>query len=348
MKTIYTLLLINLLAISISAQGIDCVVCDINDKPLEMVEAKNIRSNKICFSDKNGTIKLDGNNSDTIIFILNGYSPTELTINNILHSQNTVYLFPQMQLTLSEVTITPIDIYAIYEKAVINLKDKLIKNKEYTYKCIGTEKEVNKGSNRNIEFLYTAKLKKANIKKSELDYIYMLSQLKSSVDSANSAIMQNNNHHISLSADFIRKDITRSEKNSFHISDSSIIIYNKSHDSGIIAYTINKEDTTLVGIDYELINSQKKYMQRRTFDAKKMYSSISIRYNKNDEGYYLHGFTQIYDTSFLLGKPQREERIICTYKTVSIDDDIKADLKFIPNTKNLYKMQNYGISDDGS
>ncbi|NDV67315.1 hypothetical protein [Dysgonomonas sp. 25] len=350
MSKLSLLFLFLLMNISVLAQDIVCTVYNIDDTPLSKVQAKNLKTGRICYSDKDGVVKIEGNRTDTISFMLNGYSPTELTITNILHSQNKIYLFPQMQLMLSEVTVTPIDIYAIYETAAANLKRRLIKNKEQAYKCVGIEKEVNLGSMRSTEFLFTANLKKANPKRATLNYTYLLAQLKNFSDAENSNIMQGNNLWISLFLEYIPKNFTKSEKNSFHISDSTIVIYNKSHDSGIVSYTINREDTTLVGMSHELITPKEKYTRRRTFKAKNLYRLITIQYAKNNDGYYLNSLNEIHDISFLLGKPQREERLRCTYKIEAIDTVINADLKFKPDTKKLYKMADYdsATSNDNS
>ena len=327
--------------LGIKGQEVTFSIYNINEEPLVDVLIKNLKTNKTYTID-NGIVTIKGNASDTILFIKDGFSDTELTINNIRNSNNKVYLFSQLKISLSEVVIMPTDMYALYEQAVQNLSKKLVKNKHFGYKCVGVEKEINLGSERGMEFVFTAILKNSNLSKQKLNYDYHLCELNTSSNSGNnSQIMLDNKYRIFLFREFLKKEIIKSKNNTISESDSTIVIYDNSNDNSNISYTINKSDTTLIGINYELVKSQKQYTNRRTFKAKNIHESVQIKYSCNEEGYYLDNINLVYDTSFLLDNSKREERLTCIYKVIFLNSPPKAYLKFTPRNKDLYKIGIY-------
>ncbi len=341
MKRILFFLLV-FISLHVSGKEVRCYIYNVNDEALEGVEVKNRKTGQISFSDKAGFFSIEGHDMDTISLMLDNFSPTELTVRNITNSQNKLYLFPLLQVNLSEITVMPADMYSLYVKAVANLKSRLIKNKEIAYKTTGTEKEINMGSQRALDFLFTAKLKKADPRKPKVDYEFLLSNLNSTPHSQESDIMRDNKFWIHLFSNRMRNEMRKSDHNSIHLSDSTILIYDRSDESGVYTFTINRDDTVMSKISYEMKQKQKKYTRRRTFKAKYIHSSFSVEFADSNDGYYLSEINLNFDTSFLTGKPQREERLICIYKISATPDTIlNAQLKFKPNTQTLYKMSNY-------
>lgn len=340
MKKIVFLFL--MISIHGSAKDIRSYIYNINNIPLENVQIKNIDSGQEVFSDSLGSFVVSGNETDTILFTLKGFLPTELTIKNIINAQYKIYLFSQLELTLPEVTVMPDnDLYSIYKIAVINLKRKLIRNQDIPYECFGEEKEVNVGDRRSISLLFTAQLQDAKPRKSKIDYQFLLSKLEINSDNKKSDMMKGNNFIIGLFSRNIDKKIAVSDKNQLFVSDSEVIIYDRSDPYETCIYTINKKDTTITKIVYEIAQVKKNYIRRRTFRAKHNFFSISIEYANKGDQYYLSSQTLNFDTSFFTGKPEREERLICTYKTSAIPDTtLNGKVKFKPNTRSLYTMSN--------
>lgn len=341
MKKISLFLVLMGFCFNLFAQEIACMVSNREGIPLALVEAINIKTNRIFYTDNNGVVKIEGSKTDTIRFSRNGYSQTEFTISNIISSRNRINLFPQMTKELSELIVMPIDMYAIYEKAVSNLKANLIINSNQQYKCVGTEKEVNKGSERGLNCLFTATLKKTNPKKKDLDYSFLLAELNSYSDIDNSEIMQDNKYRIKLFRNYINNSLDKSNANSVYITDSTIIIYSKDTNSIINTFTINRKDTTLIALNYERLNPEKKFTQRRTFKGKNLHASGETIFSKKEGVYYLSSMSLFFDSSFLLGKPQKEERLVCMYKITAINETIRSDLKFTPRNKQLFEMGSY-------
>ena len=341
-----TLLLLLLISVSISAGAVNSFVYDKDNNPLENVEVRNIKSGEIVFSDNIGSFTIDGNDTDTIIFLLDGFITTEMTIRNILNSNNRIYLFQQLQHILPEVVVMPANMYELHEKAIFNLKDKLIKNKRISYECERIEKEINVGDERNLALLFTAELGNVNPKNTKLKYKFLLSNLNVVLGAQTSEIMKDNKlYDDNLFFERVRNKLPECKENAMQISDSIIVIYNRYYDETVIVSTINRSDTTLIKVAYELVpDVKRKYRQFRTFKVKEMSYSLSLEFKKNDDGYFLYEKVNNYDYSFLIGKPKVEERIVCLSKITAMTDSLpNATLEIKLDTRKLYNMGNYPL-----
>lgn len=335
------LFLFLLISFSISARTVKSFVYDIDNNPLGNVEIMNVNSGKIVYSDMAGAFAIEGNNADTVSFTLSGFVTTRLTIKNILNANDEIYLFNHLQQVLPEITVTPANMYDLYEKAVFNLKNRLIRNKRISYKCTRVEKEVNHGDERTLHLLFTAGLENINPKKSRIKYNNLLSKLDIMEGSHTSVIMKDNTlYDTNLFFGGVWSKMYKCKNSSMQISDTTFVIHDKYYGDAII-YTINKSDTTLMKIEYEL-KPDKKYRHRRTFKAKLMYSSYFAEFKKEEDGYFLSGKIINHDYSFLLGKSEREERIVSLCKISAIPDPLlDATLAIKLDTRQLYTMDNY-------
>jgi hypothetical protein len=326
-----------------SAMRIQSHVYDIDGSPLRRVEIKNLKTGEIVFSDNSGFFAVEGNDADTLLFVSDGYTATELTIRNVLNLNGKVVLFRQMRWDLPEVTITPANMYELHEKAIYNLKSRLVKHK-ISYKCEEVEKEINFGDERSLKILFTAEPGKVNPKKTRLDYDILLSGMKVVPGTKKSRVLENNMlYESNLFFNRIVNKMYKSERNSMSVLDSVIVIYNGCYEGDVIVCTINRSDTTLIRIEYESGSGmQKKYRHYITFKAKPVYYSFFAEFKKGDNGYYLYELVRNDDYSFLVGKPEREERIIHSHKISAISDPLPdANLKIKLDTRKLYRMGNY-------
>ena len=342
MKQLFLFLMIS---VSTLAKTVDCYVFDINNNPIVNVVIRNVESGKVVFSDSKGFFKIEGNDSDLTVFSLAGYVTAELTIKNIKNSNGKIYLFNEMHIILPEVFVTPNPnlLYELHEKAVFNLKRRLINNKTISYKCTFFEKELNFGDERGLNILFTATLNNTNPKSKNINYQFLLSQLEITHGTQTSKIMKDEKlRHSSLFVSEINTKMPKSQNNSMQFFDSIIMVKNGTKDYDIV-YTIDKNDTTLIKIVFE-IKSDSKYRQFRTFKGKRIYSSFSAEFRKNAEGYYLCEIVWNSDFSFLFGKPEREERIVSSYKISVLPYTIQdASQKFDLDTRKLFKMNNYPV-----
>ena len=337
------LLLLMLISVSIPARTVKSFVYDTDSSPLENVEVRNVKSGEIVFSDNLGSFIIEGDDADTIVFMLKDFTSTEMTIRNILNSNNKIYLFHQLEYNLPEVVVVPANMYELYKKAIFNLKSRLIKNKRISYKCERIEKEINFGDERNLALLFAAELGSNNLKKNKLNYKILLSKLDVTLGTQTSNIIKDNKFYESnLFFVIVHNKLPECKENTMQISDSTIVIYNRYFDETITKYTINKSDTTLIKFEHVLLQDDNKtYRQFRTFKAKEMHYSHSVEFKKNDDGYFLYEKVKNYDYSFLIGKPKVEERIVCLSKITAITDPLpNATMEIKLDTRKLYNMGN--------
>gem|GEM_PF-5841811 len=346
MKMIFLFLIFS---ISISARTVKSYVYDIDNSPLGQVEVKNIKSGDTFLSDSMGYFTIEGDDTDTIAFMLSGFTTTEMTIINILNSNNKIYLFHQLEYILPEVVVMPANMYEIYEKSVYNLKNKMIKNKKISYNCERLEKEINFGDERTLTLLFAAKAENVNPKKSKLDYKILLSKLDVTLGTQTSKIIKDNklyDNNFFLSN--LPAKIPKCKDNSIQFLDSTIVIFSKFYLDYVVKFTINKIDTTLIKFEYKLLsNDNKKYRQLRTFKVKMMYYSTSVELKKNDDGYFMYEKVVNYDYSFLVGQPKVEERVVCLLKISAMTEPLTdATLEIKLDTRQLYNMGNYPLVPD--
>jgi len=339
MKQIFIFLMISVNAL---AQTVDSYVYDIYDNPLGNVEIRNKKSGKIIFSDSIGFFSIEGGDRDMIIFTHAGYVTTELTIKNIKNSNKRIYLFKELSIELAEVIVTPNNnMYELHEKAVYNLKSRLIKNRAISYECTLFEKEINFGDEKGLNMLFTALLNKINPKQRKINYEYLLSKLEVTHGTTSVILKDNKLYHSDLFPNSIDAKMPKSPQNSMQISDSIIVIKNVFNDR-VRIYTIDKTDTTLIKIETEA-RSDLKYRPYRTFKGKRVYSSYSIEFRKEAEEYYMYELVWNTDYSFLLGRPEREERIVSVHKISILPYTIHdASLKVnLDDSRKLYNMGDY-------
>lgn len=342
-----TLLIFLLICINASAKTVRGHIYNITDNaPIANVTIRNTKTSQQTISDNSGAFSIEGSPSDTIVCIHNDYSVSELTIANIENSRNNIYLFPQPHQTLPEVTVTAIDMYSIYKKAIANLKNRLITNQPVAYRCIGTEKEINIGDERRLAMEFTASLENANPKRKKLNYSFLLADLQVDWDLPKSDIMKDDKLRNFLFYVAIPNTLKTTVTNTLTTTDSTFIIYHRLPTRAYI-YTINKSDTTLTQIIAEAISINNKYTHLRTFKGKEIEATKTIVFKKSAKGYYLDHHIINNEYSFLLGKPQKEERIIISYKTYAIPGlQLNAAQKFNPTTRDLYRMNNKTTAED--
>ena len=343
MKRFFYLFL--LCTIHLSAKTIQGHIVNTDNVPLKNVAIENIVSQMKVHSDNSGFFEIDGNDSDTIVFSLIGYSTTELTIRNILNSKNKILLFREMRLDLPEVTIMPTNMYDLYRKAVLNLTNRFVTDSPVAYKCTGVEKEINYGDERGIDLLFSAQTKKINRKKTITAFIYdiYISELNTYIGSQDSYILRENRLWTNFMDFPVSNTLREDSTNTMQINDSTIIIQICRHQTLFATFTINKEDTTLIKVtQYESLPKGNKYQRRRTFKCKELFYSYSTEFRETENGYIQYKNIFNYDCSMLKGNPEREERIIISYTTVNIDNPLpKSGEKFKPDTKKLYEMKHY-------
>ncbi|MDR1097929.1 MAG: hypothetical protein LBL57_07345 [Tannerella sp.] len=339
MKQLFFFLMISVGAL---AKAVDGYVYDMNNNPLENVEVRNVKSGKVVFSNRTGFFSVEGDDRDTILFTLAEYVTNGLTIRNIKNSNGKVFLFNELIFELPEVTVTPDhNMYKLYEKAIYNLKSRLIKNKTISYECTHFEKEINSGDERGLNILFTAMLNTVNPRQKKVNYKFFLSKLEITPATQTSEIMKDNKlYEPNLFFEYINNKMSKSKGNSIQISDSIIVIKNGDDDNTVV-YTIDKADTTLIKVEYA-VKSDPRYRQFRTFKVKQVYYSFSAEFRKEMEGYCLYELVVNEDFSFLTGKPEKEERIIGSYKISTLPYTIQdASLNIELDTRILYNMGNY-------
>jgi hypothetical protein len=117
----------------VSAKVIQGHVYNTDNTPLKNVEIVNMKSQDRAFSDNSGFFEIEGSASDTIAFSLEKYSTIELTVRNIINSNYKILLFQEMRIDLPELTVMPVDMYELYRKSVINLKNRFVTNERISY-----------------------------------------------------------------------------------------------------------------------------------------------------------------------------------------------------------------------
>jgi hypothetical protein len=214
----------------------------------------------------------------------------------------------------------------------------------FRIKCTGIEKEVNYGDERGLNLLFTAQTKVSRKKsRTKFNFDTYMSELNTHIGSQDSYILRENRLWTDIINFALPNIIMKDTTNTIQITDSTIVIQFCRHRTQFATYTINKEDTTLIKATvYESFPKQNKYKHLRTFKCKELFYSFSLEFKEIDGRYIFYNTIHNFDYSMLHGNPEREERIICSYKTIVLENtNLNANQKFIPDTKYLYDLKKY-------